>query len=449
MATTVQQLLDEVTWATGDPPWLGMTMTDSGLAHAARGLKRLTDYGLDAEPGGPRESVVGGLRAACEAAAATLGPAPASPVSDRMGAASDIVGRSAPQLGRGERWAISIEFAAAADQCAKFAQREPGGRGLDELNEVRLRAAAVERAAAANPPTQLARASLDRLVPISDLPAAQTGVHAAAEAAAALVTAITRADDRGGLTLRELRMVTASAQISSQYVAAVAAALPGGDEGEPGRSAAAAWHVARDATADFDDHRWTRRTEQSEVTAAALRVQSALSDEFGPVTSPVTSGLSGRRALPEFLAQLQLVANQNPVIAEQLTAVTRTWAQNGTLSAQVDLIHMENMPTPWVEAHLEGRSVRAWQGNLDIITAALDRAGTLSTGVAAELDQLAAGRPPAQPHLLDLYASRVATPASGEQLLAAAHKTEQALTATRTPFRATTTHRPDGPSPSR
>ena len=143
------------------------------------------------------------------------------------------------------------------------------------------------------------------------------------------------------------------------------------------------------------------------------------------------------------------MANQNPVIAEQLAAVTRTWAQNGTLSTQVDLIHMEDMPAPWARAHVAGRSVRVRHDNLDIITAALDRAGTLSTGVAAELDKLAAGRPPAQPHLLDLYASRVATPASGEQLLAAAHKTEQALTATRTPFRATTTHRPDGPSPSR
>ncbi len=35
MATTVQQLLDEVTWATGDPPWLGMTMT-TAASHMPR-----------------------------------------------------------------------------------------------------------------------------------------------------------------------------------------------------------------------------------------------------------------------------------------------------------------------------------------------------------------------------------------------------------------------------
>jgi len=160
---------------------------------------------------------------------------------------------------------LSVEFAAAADGCAQLAQRLPGGDTIGQLDLVRRQAASIERAALANPPTQLARVNLDRLVPVSKLPAATVGSTAAAEAAAALVAAIYRADERGGITLRELRMVTAAAQISSEYIVAVATALPGGDQAQPWRAAGTAWHVARSATADFDDCRWTPPTEQSEV----------------------------------------------------------------------------------------------------------------------------------------------------------------------------------------
>lgn len=451
MATSVQQLLDDIAARTAaNAAWPGVNTIGNGFRHAGRALERMVEYGLDTELGGPRERLVGQLAAACEAAGAALWSAPhGGEISDLMGAAADLAGRSAPHLGRAERWAMSVEFSTAADRCADLAQRLLGrGEEIGELDQVRRHAASIERDAFANPPDPTARAALDRLAPVPNPLRAMIGSQVAAETAAALVAAIDRADDRGGLTLRELRTVTATAQISSQYIGAVAASLPGGDLGQPGRSAAAAWHLARDATADFDDLRWTRRTEQSDVVAAALLVQAALADDLGPVIAPRTSDLSTRRDLPQFLSELQMVANQNPVLAGQLTDVSRGWARNETLSSPVDLVHMENMPTPWIRAHLEGRSVRAWQGNLDIMTAALDRAGSLSTAMAVDLDQIAAGRP-TQPHLTDVYARRVTGPHAGEQLLAAAQQAQQALAATRTPFRATTTHRPDRPVPDR
>lgn len=450
MATSLQQLLDEITWRTGEPRWPALSIADNGLAHAGRALNRLAEYGLDSEGlGGPRESLVSGLGASCDAAAAALAQRSEGLLTNLMGAAADIAGRAAPRTGRAERWALSVEFAAAADGCAQLAQRLPGGDKTGQLDLVRRQAATIERAALANPPTQLARANLDRLVPVSELPAATVGSTAAAEAAAALVAAIYRADERGGITLRELRTVTAAAQISSEYIVAVATALPGGDQAQPWHSAGTAWHVARDATADFDDCRWTGPTEQSEVIAAALLVQSGLAHDLGPVTTPGTADLNERRNLPHFLSDLQTVANQNPVLASQLRAVARTWEQTGALSTAVNLVHLENMPNEWARAHLAGRSVRTRHANLDIITAALDRAAPLSTALAADFAHLAADRAPTQPHLTDLYASRAAGPRAGGQLLAAAHQAEQALAATRTPFNATTRHRPDGPNPGR
>ncbi len=453
MATSLHQLLEQISartaeQTTGQIP----TMYDAAgaLGHAGRALRHMTDFGLNARLDRPRERLIHQLSQACHAAERRLWPAPDGELTDLMGAAADIAGRTAEQLGRSERWAITVEFAAAADRCATMVQRLVPAAEIVELQLIREHAAAVERDVWANPPTQASTTALDRLLPVSQLQPGMTGTQAAAEAAVALVVAIQRADQRGGLTLREVRAVTAGVELSTRYIAGVAAALPEADPAGPWRNAGGAWELVGRASTTFDDLHWNPRAARSDVVAWAARIPQALEHSLGPLPGLAADSLETHRDLPQVLTHVQQVANQTPIIATELASTVRGWARNEILYADArHLAQMENMPLDRIADVIAGRRVRALPTDLDIITSSIDRAGSLSTSLAAELTRAPAAGPTPQPHLIELYASRVAGPRAGEQLLAAAHKTEQALTATRTPFRATTTHRPDGPSPSR
>lgn len=455
MATTLQQLLDDVAGRTDGSTEMSSraTIEDAvgALGHAGWALHRLAGDGLDTQVGSPRERMVQQLAAACHAVAGLWPPAAGGQLTDLMGAAADIAGRARSLMGRSERWGITTEFAAAADHCAEWAHQLVPLAAVVELADVRRAAAAIERAAQANPPAPQAGAILDRLVPVSQLPPGLTGSQVAAEASAALVTAIARADDRGGLTLREFRAVLATAEIGSRYVAAVAAALPGGGDGpQPGRNTAVAWQVAGHSAAVFEDGAWTRRTERTDVVAWAGRLPEALSHDLGPASGVDAATLSGRPDLPQILVDLQQIANQTPLIADQLTSTARRWAAEGTLRGYAaDLPRMENFPEQLIGQVLAGQRIMAAGAHLDPMITAISRAGSLSTALADELNRTATASPPTQPHLAATYAARLSGPEAADGLTRDAHAVEQALAATRAPFQTAPSHRSPGPGPDR
>ncbi len=452
MATSVHQLLEKISARTVENSTRpNPTMNDAAgaLGHAGRALRQMTVFGLNARLYRPRDRLVHQLSQACQTAERRLWPAPDGELTDLMGAAADIAGRTAPELGRSGRWAITVEFAAAADRCAAMVQRLIPTAEIVELRMIHEHAAAIERDAWANPPTQAATAAMDRLLPVSQLQPGMTGAQAAAEAAVALVSAIQRADQRGGLTLREVRAVTAGAELSTRYIAAVAAALPEADPAGPWRNAGGAWELIGRASQTFDDLHWNPRAAASDVVTWAVRIPYALEHSLGPLPGLDVESLERHRDLPQVLTNVQQVANQTPIIATELASTVRGWARNEILYADArHLAQMEKMPLDRIDDVIAGRRVRALPTDLDIITSSIDRAGSLSTSLAAELTRAPAAQP-TQPHLASLYASRVARPEVGEQLLRASQQTEQALVATRTPFHAGTPHRPDRHSPGR
>lgn len=228
------------------------------------------------------------------------------------------------------------------------------------------------------------------------------------------------------------------------------AALPNSDPNQPWRSAGDAWELVGRASAIFDDLHWTPGAPSSEVVTWSARIPHALEHSLGPLAELEPHDLDSFRDLPRVLNDLQQVANQMPVVALELGTTARGWARNEILYADArDLAQMEKMPLDRVAAVIAGERVRALPSDLDIIANSISRAGSLSTSLAARLNRAPDAGLSTQPHLAAIYARRMVAPQAGEQLLAAAHQVERALAATRTPFHATTPHRPDGPSPGR
>lgn len=457
MAATMQQLFAQIAARTTEGAPRHPTVVEAvdalvALDHAGRALHLLAAVGLDYEADGPLEQLTMRLSSACRNPAQYPGlvSGGGGQLTDRMGAAADLAGTAALQLGRAERWAMTVEFATAADRCAVLAQRLLPHQGAQELTEVHRFAALVERAAAGSPPTALARAALDRLIPTTELRPAWAGTQVAAEAAAALVAAIGRAEDRGGLTLREMRTVTATAEVISSYAAAVVAALPPDKYEKPWRSTAVAWYVVRASTQKFDDGRSTRDIGQTDVVTAAQLIRVAIRHDLGPVTDLDRPALSARPDRPLVLDDLRQVTNQTSVLAEQLAKVAHRWAGDGTLhAAAADLPPMDKMPPVRIRKIIAGERIRATGSDLYDVRKAIHRAGVLSIGLADALNRTPDAAPPTQPNLAALYASRVNTPRAGEQLLAAAQDAERAITAARTPFHVTGSPRPEGPAPGR
>lgn len=442
MATTLGQLLNAATDHTNDNPResavtvAALSDVLGALGHVGRAVDRLAVDGLDLHLGSLRERLLAQLATACAEAATLMRWPHSGPLTDLVGAAADVAGQARPVMDRFARWAVGVEFAATADHCARLGSRLVPAEAAPVLLWVRHVAGGVERVALTDPPTPAGRAILDRLVPMSYVPPGLTGTAAAAEAAAGLVAAIDRAGARGGLTVREFRTVCVTGQVIAEYTAAVAATLDGGHSGPPGRSSAVAWQVVREASAAFDDGRWGAHLNRTDVVAAALTMAAALRHDLGAATAIDRAAVTERGDLPQVLAHLQVVANQNPVLADQLGAVTSGWAAKGTLRAHAaDLPRMPDMPEQQIRDVLAGRRLQVPAAALDPLAAALTRAGRLSTGLAVQLDQTAdPALPPAQPRLTGLYAARLAVPGAGEHLAHDARHVEQALAAARAPF---------------
>lgn len=196
-------------------------------------------------------------------------------------------------------------------------------------------------------------------------------------------------------------------------------------------------------------------TERREASGRAGRVQDghipdALSHELSPMTGIDPPTPNGQPDQPRLLNDLQQVANQTPLIANQLTSTTRHWAAEGPLRAYAtDLPHMDDMPEDRVRQVVAGHRVMASGADLAPLTAALNRAGSLSTALADELNRTATASPPAQLHLAAAYAARLNGPEAATGLTRDAHDVEQALAAVRAPFHTAPTHRPPAPSPGR
>ena len=453
MPTTLQQLLDEITAHT-DPnprdPFTSFKDDIGALGHAGRALHALALDGIRPQVGALQDRMVRQLAAACDVAA-NLRWHNTGKLTDLAGAAADVAGRARPTMGRSERWAVAVGFAAAVDHLAALAHPVTPSASRPVLEQVGRSAAALEQLAQAFPPTPVGAAIMDRLVPLSYIPPGLSGTAATAEAAAALVTAIHRSPDRGGMTLREFRTVCATAQNVSECTVAVAAALSGGDAAAPWRSAAVAWQVVLDSTAALEDNRWGPHVNRTDVVATASTVTAALERDLGRAEAITAATFGARRDVPQVLHHLQLVVNQIPVIAEQLVAVTRHWAAVGSIRAYAaDLPRMNNMPPEIIRDVLAGRPVMAVGAALDPLLAAGIRAGRLSTGLADALNRADdAGGPPPQPRLAAAYAHRLAAPDAASRLDRDARHVEQALAAVRTPFQTTPGHLATGPGPGR
>lgn len=168
------------------------------------------------------------------------------------------------------------------------------------------------------------------------LPPGVSGTQVAAEAAATLIELISAAQAHDGLTLREFRAVTVSAQTASQYILGAAAAAQR-SSGQVARwpRADLAWQAVRSASMVLDDERTTASTPSTAVGQVVVLGQAGLQHELGPVPLDPPS-IRARKDLAQVLDHLNRIAHLLPVMADQLITVSRRWAKAGSLHARDD-----------------------------------------------------------------------------------------------------------------
>ncbi len=419
MATTVQQLLDALTeQTTSRTPSATMEDATGALAHLGRALTGLTHDGLTAGDS-PRQHTAAELATACTTAG-TLWPRTGGPLTDLAGAAADLVGRDRVIMGRSHRWAVTVELADAADHCAGLARRLLPQAAVAELGAVRRLAATLERDARTDPPTAAGAAILDRPVPMP----APAGTATVPDAAAALITTLDRASRRDDLTLRQFRAIIATAMIGSRYAAAVTATAAG--EGpRPWLATAAAWQLAGRASMAFDDGRRTTPADPRGAVGRARALVDALRADFGP--EPDTLALRDREPPARAVSGLQPMANQLPILADQLGTAVQRWSRTGQLYAYArDLPPMEHMPEQRIRDVIAGRRVQAHGADLSTLAHAVHRARALSTALADTLNRAIPPGPAVQRHLAGNYAQQVRGPGGPERLLSQAQAIERA-----------------------
>lgn len=425
MATTLQQLLDDLTTRSGARP-VAATIEDvtGALAHLGRALSGLADDGLT-PTGSARQQTTTDLGGAC-LTVGRLWPRTGGPLTDLAGAAADLIGRDRAIMGRAHRWAVTVEVADAADACAQLGRRLLPQTAAPELDTVRQWAAAVERDAQLDPPTTAGLMALDRLVPQPDATSGEAQLTAL-DAAAALLTALDRARRDDDLTLRDFRAAVAAAELTSRY-AALTVGRAGGDAG-PSLVAGLAWQLAGRASMVFDDGRQRQPVDDRGVIAGSQALVAALRNGVGePADTP--EGRT-RRTPADVAATIQEVVHQLPVLADRLTMAIDRWARTGQLYANArDLPPMDNMPENRVNAVIAGRHVQAHGADLDRLQQVVGRAAELSTGLVDALIRATVAGPPTQRHLADDHTRRSRAPGSPERLLGNAQGVAEAMAAT-------------------
>lgn len=435
MPASLQQLLDGLTVQAATRPFTTIEDVTGALGHLGRALTGLAQDGLTAA-GSVRQQTVARLSDACSTVGG-LWPHTGGPLSDLAGAAADLIGRERISMGRAQRWAVTVEVAAAANQGAGLAQQLLPNAAVREFAAVRTLAGAVERDAQCDPPAVAAAAILDRLVPPPGPPHQRPGL-APAEASAGLVAALARARRDDQLSLRELRVVVAVAVVASRDTALVAAALTEETE-RPWEATAAAWRATGQATMAFEDGRRGAPADPRTVSAWAKALVDAVRRDLGPSTE--ASILRQRADLARMAAGTGELANQLPVLAGELSAAVDRWARTGQLYAYArDLPPMENMPEDRVREVIAGRRVQARGPDLDHLRHAIGRAATLSTSLADAVNRATAVGLRAPGHPAGTHTQHVAAPGSPDRLLDQAQTVAQALAATRFPL----SHTPGG-----
>jgi hypothetical protein len=427
MATSLQQLLDALAERTAAPTTVAAIEDVTGaLAHLGRALAGMTHDGLTAGVS-RRQQTAAQLTAACTTVG-RLWPRTGGPLTDLAGAAADVIGRDRASMGRGHRWAVTVELAEAADHCARLARQMLPQAAVAELAAVRRLAAAVERDAQADPPTANGAAVLDRLVPVSGLPRAGERLTAV-DAAAALTAAVDRSVRSDGLALRDFRATVAAAEITSDCASSVLAAAAG-DEGMRPLLAAVAWELTGRISMTFDDGHRVGATDPHGVVPWARALADTLRNDLG--SSADLSALRDRGDLPRLTRTVQEVTNQLPILADRLVAAVGSWSRTGRLYAAArDLPLMDNMPEDRVREVIAGRRVQARGADLDRLRRALTSATALSSSLADAVNRAAPAAPTSQRHLAGLYAQRARAPGPGERLLSHADDVAQAVARSR------------------
>jgi hypothetical protein len=430
MATTLQQLLDALTEETREPtPSVSIDDTTGALAHLGRALTGLTHDGLTPADSS-RQRTVTELGAACTTAG-RLWPPTRRPLTDLAGAAADLIGRDRAAMGRSHRWAVTVELAAAADHCARLGRRLQPQAAVAELAAICRLAAGVERDAQTDQPTAAGAVVLDRLVPLPAVPNPDSAVTAA-DTCGVLVAALERTRRTAELTVREFRAAVAAVEVSSRCTAAVTAATSGGDAG-PLLVTAHAWQLAGRLSTAFDDGRRTAPTDPRGIVPAAQALADALRADIGPAVG--IAALRDRDDLASLGGTVQQVANQLPVLADQLTRVVDQWSRTGQLFANArDLPPMEDMPEDRIRAVIAGRHVPAVGPDLNLLRHAVGRAAALSTALADTLNRPAPTGASRPRHLADRYVEQARAPGAAQCLLKHAQAVTEGLAATRTPL---------------
>jgi hypothetical protein len=432
VATTLQQLLDDLTEQTG-APMLTATIEDvtGALTHLGRALSGLAEDGVT-PTASARQQTVTELADAC-ATAGRLWPRTGGPLTDLAGAAADLIGRDRVSMGRSDRWAVTVELAEVADHCAQLGRRLLPQGAAPELATIRKLAAAVERDAQTDPPTAAGCVVLDRLVPLPGPPSAGTEVTAL-DASAALVAALDRARRADDLTLRDFRAAVAAAEITSRYAASTTG-MAGGDAG-PLLVTGLAWQLAGRASMVFHDGRRGEPGERQGVVACSQTLVGALRHEVEAHVD--TAGRRDRSELADVAAAVHQVAGQLPALAERLIAAVDRWSRNGQLYANArDLPPMDNMPESRVHAVIAGHQVLVRGADLDRLRQVVDRAADLSIGLADALPRAAATGQPAQQRLAGRYAPEARVPQVAQRLLGHAQAVDRDIATLRTPRQGT------------
>ncbi|RBY95412.1 hypothetical protein DQ237_15265 [Blastococcus sp. TF02-8] len=425
MVTTLRQLLDDLTASAGVRPAATTIEDASGaVAHLGRALSGLAEDGLT--PGDShRQRNVTALAAACMTAG-RLWPHRGGPLTDLAGATADLIGRDRSVMGRSLRWAVTVEVAEVADQCARLGRRLLPEAAAPELNVVRQWAATIERDAQADPPTAAASVVLERLVPLPGPPSGEAEVTVL-NAAAGLLSALDRAQRADDLTLRDFRAAVAAAELTSRY-AALAAGMTGRDAGPP-LVAGLAWQLAGRASTVFHDGHRGAPGDRGGVVASSQALLRALRNEVG---APADMGEQHGQRTPADVASVQQVASHMPVLADRLMMAVEHWSRTGQLFANArDLPRMEAMPEKRIEAVIAGRHVRASGADFDDLRQVVGRAADLSTGLADALNRVTGTGAVVQRHQTDRRDWGAKVPGDAERLLTRARTVDRDSTGTR------------------
>ena len=408
MATTLQQLLDDLIHRAGaSPPTAIIEDATGALAYLGRAVNGLTQDGLTATDGVRQRTAVD-LGAACTTAG-RLWPATGGPLTDLAGAAADLIGRERAHMGRSQRWTVTVALAEAADACARLGRRLLPDAAVAELSGVRRVAAAVERDAQIDPPSDYT--VLDRQVPDARSSAAAL---TALDASAALTAALDRAQRADVLTLREFRAAVAAAEITTRFAAAIAAAATE-DAGGPHLVTGLAWQLAGRASMVFHDGQRAGPTDPRGVVAWARELAGAMRTDMGSYAD--ISALRDRRDVASLVPGVRQILNQLPFLAEQLATSVDRWARSGRLyAAAKDLPPVENMQAERVWAVIAGQTVPARGADFDRLRRTVDRAADLTTDLACVLNHAGTTGPATQRHLAEPHARRVQAPSAAEQL---------------------------------